>query len=151
MGKRSCIDIDTYNEFCEGIHEGDILYNVNKTNNWGEYFLVVNIATVRIGEYKTYTALLLGLRKEKSKLVPRNARVKLTPDSSDNVPYLKCVGKCKFTLVPTIEETDLNLGLATVYGNADLWKFSKNLSVRKPRKKKYGNDGKPIVRKAGSD
>lgn len=150
MNSESNQDLQNYNEFFENLTEGTLLYNIDSTNQWGDYFLVANIATVKLQEQKTFTALLIGLKKEGNTLVPRNIRIKLTPDYAKNIPFLKKVGYCKFRLFPELEEINLNLGLATVYGNTDLWKFREKLSVRKPKTRKYGKDGKLIIKKAGN-
>ena len=139
--------VGEYNAFCRSITEGTILYNLDKANGWGEYLLVANISLVHISGYKTYTALLLGLKKNNDKLVPYNLRIKLTPDYSRNVPYLKCVGKCNFWLVPEISDVDLNMGLVVVYGDTNLRKYQKSLSIKKARKRRYGKDGKLVIKK----
>ena len=137
-----------YNDFCKNLKEGCILYNLDSTNNWGDYLLVVNISAVRIKGNLTYTALLLGLRKEKSNLVPRNTKIKLTPDYANSIPFLKYVGQCSFELIPNITDVNLDVGLAAVYGSIDLWKYREKLNIRKPKKRKYGRDGKLVVSKA---
>ena len=143
--------LNVYNDFCRNLKEGYILYNVDSTNSWGDYFLVVNVAKVNTSGIQTYTALLLGLKKEGEKFVPRNSRIRLTPDCATNVPFLKYVGKCSYRLIPEIEDVEVNIGLAAVYGSTDLHKFASNLHLHKPRNRKYGNDGKPVVKKAGND
>jgi hypothetical protein len=140
-----------YNDFCKNLKEGYILYNVDSTNSWGDYFLVVNVAKVCINKIMTYTALLLGLRKDKDKFVPRDSRIKLTPDCATNVPFLKYIGKCSYRLIPEIKDVEVNIGLAAVYGSTDIHKFASSLHLHKPRNRKYGNDGKPVVKKAGND
>lgn len=140
------LEINEYNQFCSNLREGYVLYNIDTTNSWGDYLLVANISTIKIGEVKTYTVLLLGLRKDQSNFVPRNIRIKLTPEHAGNVPFLKYVGHCNFRLIPELEEVNINIGLATVYGTTDLHKFATNLSIRKPRKHKYANDGKLVIR-----
>lgn len=151
MITKDSVTIEDYNKFCSNLKEGCILYNIDSTNNWGDYLLVVNISAVRVSEQKTYTVLLLGLRKEKDKLVSRNTRIKLIPDYAQNIPFLKPVGYCDFKLIPALDNVKLNIGLATVYGSMDLHKFARNLSIRKPKKRKFGVDGKPIVKKAENE
>lgn len=151
MITKDSVTMDDYNRFCSSLKEGCILYNVNNTNNWGDYLLVVNISAVKVSEQKTYTVLLLGLKKEKDSLVSRNTRIKLIPDYAQNVPFLKPVGYCDFKIVPILDNVKLNVGLAAVYGSTDLHKFTKNLSIRKPKKRKFGIDGKPIVKKAENE
>lgn len=142
--------LNIYNDFCRNLKEGNILYNVDYTNHWGEYLLVANIATFIFEGMKTYTALLIGLKKEGSKLTPYNLRIKFTPEHIDHIPFLKYVGRCDYQLVPKIENLELNLGLATIYGSIDLHKYTKKLSIRKPRNRKYGNDGHLIIKKASN-
>ena len=140
------VDIDTYNRFCSNLKEGYVLYNVDSTNLWGDYLLVVDIIPVRIGNNKTYTVLLLGLKKENGVFKTRNLRIKLTPDHAKNIPFLKYVGHCNFDLQIEMSNVNINTGLVTVYGQTDLHKFATNLSIRKPRKNKYGKDGKLIIK-----
>ena len=149
-GQQLNTSLEEYNKFCNNLAEGCILYNIDSTNMWGDYFLVANISPVRIGEMKTYTALLLGLKKDKNRFLPVNRKIKLTPDCAGNVPFLKYVGRCKFSIIPELSEVEVNIGLATVYGQTDLRKFTEKLSIRKPKKKKYGRDGKLFVRKTGN-
>lgn len=140
-----------YNQFCESISEGSILYNLDKTNGWGDYLLVANKATVKIQDLTTYTMMLLGLEKKKDKFSLRNLRIKLTPDYVKNVPFLKQVGKCRFRLIPELLEVNVNQGLAVVYGSVNLNKFKQRLGIRKPVKRKYGKDGKLIIKKVEND
>ena len=150
MNHENNTSLDTYNEFCKTQVEGNILYNIDKTNNWGEYLLIVNIATVRVGEIKTYSMLLIGLQKEGKEFKPKNLRIKLTPDYCSNIPFLKYVGHCNFKLVPTLEDVDVNIGLAAVYGTTDLWKYKEKLSIRKPKTRKYDKEGKLVIKKTGN-
>ena len=142
--------IREYNLFCKELRAGHILYNINAMNLWGDYLLVANISHVRIGNADTYTVLLLGLKKEDGKYVPRNLSITLTPEHMEQVPFLKHVGYSKFTLVPVFDEIKVDVGLATVYSQVDLHKFVTKLSIRKPRNHKYGKDGKLVVKKPGN-
>lgn len=150
MTKDISLELSEYNNFCSNLKEGYVLYNVDTTNSWGDYLLVSNITTVKIADFKTYTVLLLGLKKEQKNFIPRNIRIKLTPEYANNVPFLKYVGYCNYKLVPELDSVNINLGLATVYSTADLHKFATSLSIRKPRKHKYGKDGKLIIRKVNN-
>jgi hypothetical protein len=143
-------DLKNFNNFCSNRRAGTVLYNIDSTNLWGELLLVVNISTVKVNRMNTYTVLMLGLKREEGKYVPRNLRIKFTPDYASNIPFLKYVGYCKYHLVPELEDVNVNLGLLTVYSNTDLRKFAKNSSVRKPKKRKYGNDGELIKKKANN-
>lgn len=140
------VDLDTYNKFCSNLREGFILYNVDSTNLWGDYLLVADVIAVRVGACKTFTVLLIGLKKEEGLFKVRNLRIKLTPEHAKNIPFLKYVGYCNFNLIPEMTNVNINIGLVAVYGQADLHKFVKGLSIRKPRKQKYGNDGKLIIK-----
>lgn len=139
-----------YNRFCQNLSEGCILYNIDKTNSWGDYFLVANITTIEIEEQLTYSMLLLGLKKQDSIFVPRDVCIKLTPDCSCNIPFLKYVGRCNFTLVPELTDVSVNTALATIYSEVDLNKYARKLNIRKPKIRKYGKDGKLIIRKTGN-
>ena len=147
MNEEADVSIEGYNRFCKNLHEGYILYNIDTTNSWGDYLLVANIAKVRLGEQTTYTVMLLGLKKEKKNFVPRNIRIKLTPDCAKYIPFLKYVGKCHYRLIPDISDVEVNIGLAAVYGGVNLRKYTQKLSIRKPKKKGYWNDGRRIVKK----
>lgn len=140
------VDLDTYNKFCSNLREGFILYNVDSTNLWGDYLLVADVIVVMVGACKTFTVLLIGLKKEEGLFKVRNLRIKLTPEHAKNIPFLKYVGYCNFNLIPEMTNVNINTGLVAVYGQADLHKFTKGLSIRKPRKQKYGNDGKLIIK-----
>lgn len=141
-------EFSTYNIFCKELNEGDVLYNVDSTNGWGDYLLVANIATVKLFDKKTYTVMLLGLTKNSDGFKSRNVRIKLTPDYSSNVPFLKCVGHCDFRIEPVIKNIRVNIGLATSYGTVGLKKFKDKLDLKKPKVRKYGKDGKLILQKA---
>ena len=142
--------IKEYNEFCKELRAGNILYNINSMNLWGDYLLVAHITHIRVGNADTYTVLLLGMKKVEGKYVPRNLCVSLTPDNMEQIPFLKPVGYSKFTLVPVFDEIKVDVGLATVYSQTDLHKFVSKLSIRKPRVHKYGKDGKPVIKKNGN-
>lgn len=143
--------LSAYNDFCKSVSEGNILYNLDSTNGWGEYLMVTSKMTVKTCNIVTYTLLLIGLKKEKEKMLPTNQCIKLTPDYAGNIPFLKPVGYCKFRLIPDISSVNLNLGMAAIYGSVDLWKYKEKLSIRKPKARKYGKDGKPIIKKIGND
>lgn len=147
MSMLSGIDIGTYNDFCHSITEGSILYNIDATNLWGDYLLVVNKAVIHVNEIKTYSLLLLGLRKDGNQYVPRNLRISVTPDYAGRIPFLKQVGVCKYKLLPVLKDVDINTGLVAVYSSTDLHKYTKKLNIRKPKKKKYDKEGKPTIKK----
>lgn len=144
-------DLKAFNDFCGNLREGAVLYNVDSTNLWGEFLLVVNITTVVIERKRTYAVLMIGLKKDEGKFIPKNLRIKLTPDYAPNIPFLKYVGHCNFQLIPDLKDVNVNLGLVTVYSNIDLWKYKEKLATRKPRRRKYGKDGKLIIKKAENE
>lgn len=139
--------LNEYNNFCKNIEAGSILYNIDSTNQWGEYLLVINVASFTVGDINTYTVVLMGLKKQKGHYISNNNWISFTPDYAERVPFLKQIGYCKFFLVPTLDEVSVNVGLAAVYSSTDLHKFATNLSIRKPRNKKYDRDGKPVIKK----
>jgi hypothetical protein len=136
-----------YNEFCKELKAGQILYNLNAMNLWGDYLLVANVIHTRVGNADSYTVLLIGLDKKDNGYIPRNLYISLTPDNVEQIPFLKPVGYCKFKLVPIIENLHINAGLAAIYSQTDLRKFVSKLSVRKPRTRRYDRDGNPIIKK----
>lgn len=141
------IGLNEYNDFCRDLRAGTVLYNIDSTNLWGDYLLVVNVSPVRVGNAKTYTALLLGLKKQEGQYVSRDLCISLIPEYANRIPFLKHVGYCKFSLLPVLEKVNIDVGLATIYGNTDLHKFATKLSIRKPRTHKYDKDGKPVIKK----
>lgn len=151
MGKVSDSDIEFYNKFCKNLTEGCILYNVNKTNSWGEYLLVANITEVILSGMKTYSVLLIGLKKEDGEYLPKNLRIKITPDHYNDVHFLNYVGRCNFNLIPNIKDININKGLIAIYQDVDLRKYAKNIKIRKPKNRKYAADGKLVIRKAENE
>lgn len=135
-----------FNNFCENLSEGDILYNLDYTNKWGEYLLVLTKADIKVGDNKTYYVLLSGLKKEDGKLKPVNTRINLTPKMADSTHFLKPVGSCAFNLNPQLENEFVNKGLIAMYERTNLEDYVSRTHVRKPRVRKYGDDKKPVVR-----
>lgn len=150
MSNSANTSLGAYNDFCKDLREGSVLYNIDPTNMWGDYLLVVNKSIIRVGNAKTYSVLLLGLKKEDGVYKTRNMRISLTPDYAPYVSYLKHVGFCKFELLPVLKDTDIKAGLVAAYSNVDLHQFTKRLSIRKPQRHKYDRDGKPIIRKCNN-
>ncbi len=146
MKKAADKNLIAYNSFCKGLYEGSILYNINPTNLWGDYLLVINKACVHIGSTKTYTLQLLGLKKEDGKYIPRNTNITVTPDDAKDVFFLKYVGHCKFELLPVLKNVDVNVGLVSIYGSTDLHKYTRKLNIRKPQKHRYDKDGRPVIK-----
>lgn len=136
---------EKYNEFCRSVNEGDILYNIDSTNCWGDYLLVAAKAPIKVRNAKSWFILLLGLDLKDDKLITTSVRINLTPDEMQSTYYLKYVGYCKYSLTPTIYNSTIVEALKNTYKNIDLWKYSKKLHLRKPKKRKYGRDGKPII------
>ncbi len=150
MSEKGIAGLSEYNAFCKDLMEGNILYNMDKSNLWAEYLLVANITPVRVGNAKTYTVMLLGLKKQEGKYIPINQRISLTPDYARYTPFLKIVGYCRFKLIPEMTDVDVNVGLAAVYGSTDLHKFATKLSIKKPRHSKYDKDGKLVIKKTNN-
>lgn len=144
-------DLLEYNRFCHKLSEGCILYNMDSTNLWGEYLLVVNITTIKLWGQTSYTVLLIGLKKSEGSYTPYNMRIKLTPDYAKNIPFLKQVGKCRFSLIPVISDLNVDTGLITVYGDTNLRRYNSRVEVRKPKRRKYGKDGKLIIKKVENE
>lgn len=144
------IGLKEYNFFCKDLKAGSILYNINSTNLWGDYLLVINVDHIKFNNFSTYTALLLGLKKEDGKYVSRNFCISLTPDHKAQIPFLKYVGYSKFKLIPVLEDVKINVGLVARFSQVDLHEFAQKLSISKPRTHKYGKDGKPIIKKTGN-
>lgn len=146
MSTRGEAGLAEYNAFCRNLMEGNILYNMDKTNLWAEYLLVANITSARVGNAKTYTVMLLGLKKQEGRYLPINQRISLTPDYARHIPFLKVVGYCKFRLLPEMTDMEVNVGLAAIYGSTDLHKFATKLSIKKPRYSKYDSEGKLVIK-----
>ena len=138
--------LEKYNDFCKNLMEGYILYNLDSTNSWGEYLLVGEKFNIKVGNEKTFAFLLFGIKRKESKFVFSNTKVKLTPDCAGNVPFLKYIGRCKCNTFPDMSEINVNMGLAVAYSNTDLHRYAEKNSVRKPKTRKYANDGKPYDR-----
>lgn len=138
--------IGEYNKFCKNVTEGTILYNIDSTNLWGDYLLVANKCTVSFNGMTTYTLLLIGLKRKDGKMHVRDLKINLTPDYAAYIPFLKYVGKCQYLLVPELYNVDISLALVAVYENTDIWKSSHKASAKKPRRRKYDKDGKPVLK-----
>lgn len=147
MSNEKTIGLDEYNSFCNDLKAGMVLYNLDSTNQWGDYLLVASIGIITIEDKISYVVLLIGLKKEEGQYVSRNFHIQLTYDYANIVPFLKPVGNCSFFLQPIIEEININVGLVTVYANTDLHKYMSRLSISKPRRRKYGKDGKLVLKK----
>lgn len=140
------VSLGAYNAFCKSIQKGNILYNLDSTNLWGDYLLVTNIATVKVSNIKTYTVFLIGLKKENGEYIPRDLSISLTPSNRGNIPFLKPVGFCKFKLHPTFSKVNIDVGLTTIYGNTDLHKYLTKHDIRKPKVSKYDTNGELIIK-----
>ena len=147
MGKTSKVELDSYNNFCQKLKEGSVIYNVDHTNGWGEYLLVIDKSSICVGKTRTYSLILLGIQKERGRYLPRNLKISLTPESASHIPYLKYVGYCRYELLLVLRDVNINVGLVAAYGNTDLHKFTKSMRMRKPQTRKYNKDGKPVIKK----
>jgi hypothetical protein len=139
-------ELAEYNRFCKALSEGTILYNLDSTNLWGDYLLVVNKCSVTVNDCKTYTVLLIGMKRVKDNFTFRNLRIKLTPEYAANIPYLKYVGMCNFLLVPDIYDVKVNQALIATYEDSDIYKYNKKLGGHRPRRHKYDKDGNPVLK-----
>lgn len=144
---KSNTDMDAYNSFCKEVKEGSIIYNIDNTNDWGEYLLVVNKVVFHIAGIKTYSLLLLGLQKSEGKYKPRDLRINITPECVKNIPFLKYVGYANYELLPSIHNAVVHSGLVATYSEGDLHKYAEKFNIRKPQSSKYGKDGYPITKK----
>jgi len=144
--------IKVFNEFCAALNEGDILYNIDASNLWGEYLLVANIASISVFNKPSFAVLLLGVKKVEQEYVPYNLRISLTPDCAGNVAFLKYIGHCSFKLLPEMNNINISTGLVAIYSNVSLKKYTEqNLTIRKAKKRKYAMDGKLVLRKLNND
>jgi hypothetical protein len=141
------IPANAYNKFCSELKEGDILYNINKPNGWGEYLLVANKTCLLINDILTWTILFVGLSPEYE---DNNTRINLTPENADNISFLKKIGHCKFSMVCSIGYRSINENLLKTYKNTSLWRYAGKILFRKPKRRKYGKDGNLMVRSGNS-
>lgn len=139
------MDLAEYNNFCQNLVDGTVLYNIDSTNPLGEYLLVIKVLPVSIKDTCAFTVFLMGLKKQEGKYIPTTLQYTLTPSDAKYVPFLKSVGYCTFDLFPTINEIKVNVGLVTVFGSTDLRKFTKKTSNRKPRQVKYKKEKKKFT------
>lgn len=143
-------EIFNYNVFCKTIKEGDILYNMNKSNKWGELLLVAAKSAIVINDLETYSLLLLGLNSKDNLITTNGQRVDFTPQLASAIPYLRNVGHCKYEFFAEMKDFNVNFGMIVVCKDTDLKKYAMHHS-RKPRARKYGDDGKPIVKPTKND
>lgn len=146
-GRKHSASLEEYNKFCKGLKEGDVLYNINKTNRWGEYLLVANITRIAIDNFHTYTILFLVLKRERKDFVFCNLKIRFNPEHAGNISYFKYIGHINFRLVPVFDDINVNMGLVTVYSNTDLRRYSKGLKIRKPVNRKYSKGGDFVIDK----
>jgi hypothetical protein len=146
----STLSLEEYNEFCRSIIEGNILFNLNFSYWQTKFLLVTNITPVKVGDIQTYTVTMLGLEKKDKSFIPLDIRVRLSPNDTKNIPFLKIVGMCKFKLNPEMVDTKVNLGLVTVFSNIDLRQYTKKLSIRKPHESRYESNGGLTIKKSGN-
>lgn len=139
-------DVERFNEYCKTLHEGDILYNIDSTNLWGEYLIVLVKHQVRTENGSTWFVMLSGARREKDSFRPTSLKVYLSPDKIGSCEYLKYIGHCKVTVTPEFGMGVVNKGLVAVYKGTDLWRYSRNTHCRKVRNRKYDDRGNPIKR-----
>lgn len=134
-----------FNRFCKNLHEGDILYNINSTNLWGEYLLVAAKATVRFVGQKSYFIFLLGLKKCGNTFTSNNVRINFSFDKMGNLPFLKPVGFCRYSITPSFGDTAINNGLVVMYSNVDLQKYTRKHHLKKSKRRKYDVNGEKVI------
>jgi len=142
--------MEEFNDFCSDLLVGNILYNLDNTNRWPRYLLVIDITPTMINGQPSYSILLLGLSYNKGIFEADDQCIKLTSEHAHNALFLKIVGLCKFNLKPEIIDSKVNQGLITIYNNTNLKDFIQKLNIRKPHLGKYGKDGKPIIKKTSN-
>lgn len=140
------VSFKEYNEFCKELQEGDILYNLDYTNKWGKYLLVMCKAYIRTDKVSTYCILLTGLERDADEMKPTNKRIHFTPSMAQYVPFLKHVGHCDFFFTVNTDVKNFSERLAEKYDTSDIWEYSKKIHIRKPKKRKYDADSTLIVK-----
>jgi len=136
-----------YCAFCNTLKVGDLLYNINSANAWGEYLLVATKANVYVDCEKTPYVMLLGLQDRKGEFTFNNKRIDFTLELDNMIPFLKVVGKCKFELRPIIIKCIPIKELLALYKSIDPWKYAQKIDGRKPKTKKYEKDGTKVVKR----
>lgn len=135
-----------FNEFCKQLHTGDLIYNINSSNAWGEYLMVATKANIIIGKEKSYYIMFFGLRKDGEAFSFNDKKIDFTLNLDGEIPFLKVVGKCEFELKPAIIRAFSRKELIAIYKGMDLRKYTKTANVRKARYKKYA-DGTTVIKK----
>ena len=140
-----------FNKFCKNLNEGDILYNLGNTNNWGEYLLVAAKATVRFVGQKSYFIFLLGLKKYNGTYASNNVRINFSFDKMSNMPFLKPIGFCKYSIIPSFNSINISSGLVVMYSNVDLKKYISNHHIKKPKTGKYDTNGEKVIKQLNNE
>ena len=135
-----------FTAFCRERHEGEILYNLDSTNLWGEYLLIVSKIKFKVNGTTTYCLILHSVTLKDHTLIPLNRRIDFSSEMANSVPFLKPVGFCKFELNPHFTKVDINLPLIVTYKNQDIWDYTKRSKTPKPKKRTYGIDGLKIIK-----
>lgn len=140
------LKINKFNTFCSDLRVGDVIYNIDNTNLWGDFLVVAVKAPIRYLSIKTWYILLLGVDRKEEGFESNNVRIDLTVNKAGNVDFLKVIGRCKIKLIPQIENQNIHNGLLVTYKDVGLRKYSERSKLRKPKYKKYDKNGELIVR-----
>lgn len=136
-----------FNDFCKDTKEGDIFYNLDSTNSWGKYLLVVTKSVLCIDSQRTSFLMLFGLEKnEEGKLLPKGTRIDLTFDKFDSIAYLKRVGHCKYSLTPVLMEEKVNENLERFYKATNTFHYHNTHNCPKKKNRTWDIDGRKIVK-----
>lgn len=136
-----------FNDFCKDTKEGDVLYNLDSTNSWGRYLLVVIKSVMCIDSQRTSFLTLFGLEKdEDGKLTPKGTRIDLTFDKVSSLPYLKRIGHCKYFLTPVLVEERMNENLEKFYKATTTFHYHNVHKCPKKKIRKWDTDGRKIVK-----
>ena len=142
--------IEDYNNFCKECKEGDILYNIDKDNDWGEYLMVASKSIIEIGEQRTWMVVLLAMQYTDNTFSATGTHINLSPDKAAWIHYLKKVATCKFVLNPQLSSIKVNRGLLIILKDQKAWKYARQQKISRPKKRTYDVDGMKIVKKTGN-
>lgn len=139
--------LSSYNAFCSQLHEGDILKNLNPSNNWGAFLMVVGKSSIALGEHSTYSVLLVGLEDNGEGYTGNGNSIFLTPDKLRHTEYLRYVGKGKYTLSPVVSDIEIDERMMNMSNRLNVKKWE----GRRPRTKRYDACGNPIIKKMSNN
>jgi hypothetical protein len=145
-GKKVTVNqkIAVHNVFCNSVYVGDILYNLNSTGEHNKYYVVTAKKPVKIADDKSLVITMAGIKKGKDNFVPTSNCLILTYSDAAYTQMLKPVGHCKFNFSVSIKDPEINKGLVVVYDTTNMKDYVKYLPLRKPKRRKYSDDGNLI-------